>query len=119
LNGVHRWVGRAGDLVVAGTLLFVTLPLMLVVAVAIKCDSGGPVLIREERVDRQGHRFLAIRFRITAHRERSAALGDPEITFVGGFIAFLRIDSLPQLINVLRGEMTCSAGDQCALFFLE
>jgi len=119
LNGVHRWVARAGDLVVAGTLLFLTLPLMLVVAVAIKCDSAGPVFIREERVDRQGHRFLAIRFRITAHRERSAALGDPELTFVGSLIRFLRIDSLPQLLNVLRGEMTCAACDQRELFFLE
>lgn len=116
MNGLARWVGRASDLIVAPTLLFVTLPLMLIVAIAIKCDSRGPVFIREERIDGGGHRFLAIRFRITVHRERSGPLGDPEMTFIGSVIRFLRIDSLPQLVNVLRGEMTCAAGE---VFFLE
>jgi len=114
-----RWVGRLGDIVTASTLLFITLPLMAIVAIGIKCDSKGPVFVREQRVDQRGHRFLALRFRVMAYQEQPAPLGHPEVTFVGSLLRSLRIDSLPQLVNVLRGAMTCDAGNQWRLFFLE
>jgi len=99
----------------AGVLLIVTLPLMILVAIAIKLDSRGPILVREPRVDRRGRRFLALRFRITADGSPREA----EVTFVGNIIHYLRVDNLPQLSNVLRGEMTCFTGDSDCTFLLD
>lgn len=95
------------------------MPLMVMTAIAIKCDSRGPVLVREERHDLRGRRFFAFRFRSTVYRSASILRVDPHVTFVGSIIRFLGIDRLPQLINVLRGEMTCVPGDPEYLFFLE
>jgi lipopolysaccharide/colanic/teichoic acid biosynthesis glycosyltransferase len=112
--------GRVSDRLIASVVLLVTLPLMALTAIAIKCDSRGPVLVREERRDPCGRRFFAIKFRSTVDT------GGPPVrrvaqqtTFVGSIIRYLRIDNLPQLFNVLRGEMTCVAGDPDYLFFLE
>jgi lipopolysaccharide/colanic/teichoic acid biosynthesis glycosyltransferase len=107
---------RIGDIILAGVLLVVTLPLMIVVAIAIKCDSPGPILIREPRIGRHGRRCLALKFRITGG---SGSQGRADVTFVGNIIHFLRIDDLPQLLNVLRGEMTCAPRDRDDLFFLD
>ena len=114
----HR-AERLGDLVVASALLLFTLPLMTIVAIAIKCDSRGPIFCWEERVDLRGRRFSAFKFRSTVQRQPVGPGIEPEVTFVGGIIRFLRIDNLPQLINVLRGEMTCIVGGSDHLFFLE
>lgn len=104
------------DLVLASVLLLVTLPLAILVAIAIKLDSRGPILVREPRVDRRGRRFFALKFRITGD---SGSPGNADITFVGSIIHFLRIDNLPQLINVLRGEMTCMIGAPDTPCFLD
>ena len=72
---------------------------------------------REPRVDRFGRRFCALKFRITG--DGGGSPGGADITFVGNIIHFLRIDNLPQLINVLRGEMTCMIGDADTPFFLD
>jgi lipopolysaccharide/colanic/teichoic acid biosynthesis glycosyltransferase len=117
LREPHHQAGRAGDVVVASMILIATLPLMVMVAVAISCGSRGPILVREQRRDRRGRRFFAFKFRSTVHR--GALTVDPEVTFVGSIICFPNIDRLPQLINVLRGEMTCVLGDPEYLFFLE
>jgi len=105
--------GRVCDLFLGSLLLLVTLPLAIFVATAIKLDSPGPILVRERRIDRYGRRFFALKFRITGD---SGSQRDAHITFVGNIIHFLRIDTLPQLINVLRGEMTCMAGDDSSFF---
>jgi len=107
---------RIADLVLASVLLLVTLPLAILVAIAIKLDSPGPVFVRERRVDRYGRRFCALSFRIAGN---SGSPGHADITFVGNIIHFLRIDNLPQLINVLRGEMTCIIGAVDTPFFLD
>jgi lipopolysaccharide/colanic/teichoic acid biosynthesis glycosyltransferase len=114
----HRAI-RSGDLVVASVLFLITLPLMILVAIAIKCDSRGPIFSREERLYPRGYRFFALKFRSTVHEERPSRGVEPEVTFVGGIMRFLRIDNLPQLVNVVRGEMTCVASDPDHLFFLE
>jgi lipopolysaccharide/colanic/teichoic acid biosynthesis glycosyltransferase len=119
LHESHHQAGRVGDIVLASILLFITLPLMVMTAVAIKCDSRGPILVREERRDRRGRRFFAFKFRSTVYRNAPIWYVDPEATFVGGIIRFLSIDKLPQLINVLRGEMTCLPSHPEHLFFLE
>ena len=110
---------RFTDLIVAGGLIILFLPLMIVVAIAIKCDSRGPILIWEKRARRQGPQFWALKFRCTVDRASVSPYAEPETTFVGGIIRFLRIDNLPQLVNVLRGEMTCLRIDRRYQFFLE
>jgi lipopolysaccharide/colanic/teichoic acid biosynthesis glycosyltransferase len=107
------------DIVLASFLLLLALPLMILVAIAISCDSRGPVLVWEQRVGPRGRQFWALKFRSTAHRAGAYLYGEPEATFVGGIIHTLRLDPLPQLVNVLRGEMTCLPADPGHLFFLE
>ncbi len=103
---------RSFDLLIAVMLLLFTLPVMLIVALLIKLDSRGPVLYRQERVGRGGRTFTLYKFRsMTTDAEADgrpcwATIGDPRITRVGMLIRYARIDEVPQLLNVLRGEMS-------------
>jgi len=83
-------------------LLLFTMPLMLVVALVIKWDSPGPVLEKRELLSSNGRRFQMLSFRTQVQR----AGQPPQMTRVGWFIHCTRIEGLPQLINVLRGEMS-------------
>jgi exopolysaccharide biosynthesis polyprenyl glycosylphosphotransferase len=102
---------RSFDIGVAALAALVTLPLTLVVALAIKLDSTGPVFYRQVRVGEGGRHFTIIKFRSMrtdaeiAGRPQWAAKGDNRITRVGAFIRHYRIDELPQLWNVVRGDM--------------
>jgi exopolysaccharide biosynthesis polyprenyl glycosylphosphotransferase len=92
-------------------LLVFTLPLMLLTTLAIHCDSRGPALYRQERVGLHGRPFTVLKFRsmrtdAEARGPVWAAQRDPRVTRVGSFIRMTRIDELPQLLNVLRGEMS-------------
>jgi exopolysaccharide biosynthesis polyprenyl glycosylphosphotransferase len=105
-------VKRAADLSVACALLAFTLPLVMMVALAIKLDSPGPVSYRQERVGLGGRRFRLLKLRSMRQDAEAdgrpvwAAAEDDRITRVGRFIRCTRIDELPQLFNVLRGEMS-------------
>jgi lipopolysaccharide/colanic/teichoic acid biosynthesis glycosyltransferase len=110
---------RLRDVAVASALLLLLLPLMLFVSIAIKVDSRGPLLRWELRTGPGGNRFRACRFRITVDEQSVRACREPALTFVGNLIHWLRIDVLPQLVNVLRGEMTCIPSDPQRPFFLE
>jgi lipopolysaccharide/colanic/teichoic acid biosynthesis glycosyltransferase len=104
-------VQRAADIVLSLTLLVFTLPLMLLTAVLIRLDSPGPVLYRQERVGLHGRPFTLLKFRsmrtdAEARGPVWAAQSDPRVTRVGAFIRLVRIDELPQLLNVLRGQMS-------------
>ena len=84
-------------------------PFFLIVALLIKIESRGPVFYRGKRVGKGGKEFLVYKFRsmITTSIERDITIrGDPRITRVGRFLRKTKIDELPQLINVLRGEMS-------------
>ena len=86
----------------------VTLPLMGLIALAIRLDSPGPVIFRQTRVGQGGRPFVLYKFRSMfedADSETPAGLGDERCTRVGGWLRKLRLDELPQLINVLRGDM--------------
>ena len=101
---------RGFDIIASFLGLVVLCPLVLLVAVAIKLDSPGPIFFRQERIGR-GFRPFFFKFRTMAEdsiaRGRSITAGDdPRITRVGWFLRKTKIDELPQLINVLRGEMT-------------
>jgi lipopolysaccharide/colanic/teichoic acid biosynthesis glycosyltransferase len=98
---------RLGDLAIACALLAITLPLLLLVWFAIKCDSPGPALEARERIGRGGRRFRMLVFRTTAHQpgRPTSAWAAQQTTRVGSFLRYTRIEALPQLINVLRGDM--------------
>jgi sugar transferase (PEP-CTERM system associated) len=103
---------RVLDLLIATALLVLTLPLMLLVALLIRSDSRGPVFYRQERVGLGGRVFTLYKFRSmredaeAAGQPRWAAQADPRITRIGRVIRYTRIDELPQLLNVLRGDMS-------------
>lgn len=105
-------VKRAFDIVAACSLMSLALPLMVLAAVAIALESGRPVIYRQERVGLGGRRFTLFKFRSMAKdaevggQARWAVARDPRVTRVGKIIRRLRIDELPQLFNVLRGEMS-------------
>lgn len=107
---------RAMDIVVAAIGLLLTAPLWPLVALAIRLDSPGPVIYRQMRVGRmladRTELFMILKFRsMRADAERAtgavwAQKDDPRVTRVGAFIRRTRLDELPQLINVLRGDMS-------------
>ena len=111
VSRVQAVFNRVGDVGTSLALLALTLPLMLIVAVLIRLDSPGPVLYRQERVGLGGKPFTLLKFR--SMRVDAEARGpvwakqrDPRVTGVGSFMRRTRIDELPQLFNVLRGQMS-------------
>jgi lipopolysaccharide/colanic/teichoic acid biosynthesis glycosyltransferase len=101
------------DFCFAVLILPIALPLMLLVAVAVRIDSPGPALFRQKRVGHAGRRITVYKFRtmhmVDAEDERDAAItkdGDDRITRVGKLLRTLRIDELPQIINILRWQMS-------------
>jgi exopolysaccharide biosynthesis polyprenyl glycosylphosphotransferase len=117
----HRLVKRAMDIAGAAALLLVTAPVWVAVAIAVKLDSPGPALFRQRRVGRGGDPFSLTKFRsmvIDAEARRATLLAesrqsawldlefDPRITRVGRFLRHTSLDELPQLWNVLKGEMS-------------
>ncbi len=94
---------RFADLSIAAILIVLTSPLMAIVALAIKLESPGPVFSRRSQLNRDGRSFELLRFRTTSQRGWGAVRGQ---TRIGWFLHYTRIDDLPQLVNVLRGELT-------------
>lgn len=122
LSGSSRRAKRAVDMSLAGLALLLLAPLMLVTALAIRLDSPGPALFRQTRVGLDHRRFAMLKFRsmvLDAEDRREELRGasdgnailfklrrDPRVTRVGRVIRRFSIDELPQLANVLRGEMS-------------
>ncbi|MBM4297408.1 MAG: exopolysaccharide biosynthesis polyprenyl glycosylphosphotransferase [Deltaproteobacteria bacterium] len=111
-NGWNVLSKRFLDISVGGIALLIFAPVMAVVAFAIKCSSRGPVLYRQERMGLDGRRFQMLKFRtMVADAEEStgpvwATEEDPRVTTLGLWLRQTSLDELPQLINVLRGEMS-------------
>ncbi len=113
MNGrAYEAAKRALDLLVGVLGIVVTSPFLLATAIAIKLESRGPVIFRQERVGRHGRPFQILKFRTMvegAHLIGPGFLtshGDPRITRVGGFLRRWSLDELPQLFNILRGDMS-------------
>ena len=102
---------RLLDVIAAAGGLIVLSPLFLLIAVLIKRDSPGPVFYRARRVGKDGHEFRLYKFRsMVAGADRQGpgitAAGDSRVTKVGRFLRRTKLDELPQLINVLTGDMS-------------
>lgn len=116
-DGFHRSrttlvLKRMIDVSIALVALVVSLPLMLLLAIAIRLDSKGPAIYRQRRVGYRGQGFDMLKFRsmcADAEKLNGAAWAqkdDPRVTRVGRFIRKVRLDELPQLINIIRGDMS-------------
>jgi lipopolysaccharide/colanic/teichoic acid biosynthesis glycosyltransferase len=97
---------RYGDVVIAFGLLAFTMPLLAIIGLAIKCESPGPIFEREEDYGADGRRFERLRFRCTRITPINSCYSRHTITRTGQFLRCTRIVDLPQIVNVLRGEMT-------------
>ena len=110
-SGAAMLFGRSFDIALSLGLLLSTLPIMCIVALLVRLDSVGPVLYRQERVGLNGSIFTLFKFRsmksdAEAGGPRWAQMRDPRVTRLGSFMRKTRIDELPQLLNILRGEMS-------------
>lgn len=115
-TGMLKWnqalMKRVFDIIVSGLALVMLSPLFLTLAIAIKLDSKGPALFRQERIGLGNRRFNLLKFRSMYHDlsdhqgQQSTQRGDARVTRVGDFIRRTSLDELPQLINVLRGDMS-------------
>jgi putative colanic acid biosysnthesis UDP-glucose lipid carrier transferase len=109
--GVQRWVKRAIDIVLASVAIVLAAPLLVIFAIAIKLDSAGPVIFRQRRNGFNGIPFVIFKFRTMAVLEDGPTItqvrqGDHRVTRVGQLLRRSSIDELPQLFNVLKGDMS-------------
>jgi lipopolysaccharide/colanic/teichoic acid biosynthesis glycosyltransferase len=106
-HGAPDQIRRSLDVVIAGALLAITAPLMLLVALAVKLESPGPVLVKETCIGIGGRRFQMLKFRTLVHDpDHTLPIWAEKTTLLGEVLRFTRIEILPQLLNVLRGEMS-------------
>ena len=112
LTPAERVIKRAMDILISAIVLLILSPLMLLIAAAIKLEDGGPIFFRQKRLTRHGREFDILKFRsmvVDAEKYAGAVLAtdnDPRITRVGRIIRPFRLDELPQLINILKGDMS-------------
>jgi Undecaprenyl-phosphate glucose phosphotransferase len=111
IDDLQRILKRLEDLVVGGALLLITLPLFPLIALAIKLDSPGPVLFRQKRGGRHQMPIEIMKFRTmsvgpASQEDQQATEDDPRVTRVGHFLRRTSLDELPQLINVIKGDMS-------------
>lgn len=109
---LSKIIKRAIDILFAVLMLIITSPIFLITSIAIKLNDGGPILYKQVRLTQHGREFKILKFRsmkIDAEKDGKARLAsehDDRITSVGHFIRACRIDELPQLINILKGDMS-------------
>ncbi|WP_421918647.1 exopolysaccharide biosynthesis polyprenyl glycosylphosphotransferase [Marinifilum sp.] len=107
-----RFLKRIFDIIFSFSVIVLVLPLMTIVALAIKLESRGSVFYKPVRIGKNGKEFSVLKFRSMRNSDsvyggvKSTIKGDPRITKVGAFIRKTNLDELPQFINVLRGEMS-------------
>ena len=108
----QRFVKRAIDIICSLILIILTFPIMIITAILIKITDGGPVLYKQVRVTRYDKEFKIIKFRsmkVNAEADGKARLAqkdDDRITWIGKIIRKIRVDELPQLFNILKGDMS-------------
>src|SRR5436305_2641801 len=112
LRSSSRRMSRFSNRVVASALLTFTFPLIAFVALAIKCESRGPIFVRHERIGPDARRFRLLTFRVTVHDPiNTLPPWARRPTRLGWFLRYTRIVNLPQLVNAVRGEIELLEGD--------
>jgi exopolysaccharide biosynthesis polyprenyl glycosylphosphotransferase len=111
VSPLYPTIKRVFEIVFSIVFLIVTFPVLLLIAIAIKLESKGPIFYRQERLGLHGKTFYVLKLRsMRTDAEKNgpqwAEKNDPRVTRVGRFIRKTRIDELPQLINILRGDMS-------------
>lgn len=104
-----KYIKRILDVVISIVILIITLPVTLITAILIKIDSKGPVIFKQERTGYKGKTFLTYKFRtmkVETHDNGRELTHDERCTKVGNVIRKLSIDELPQLVNVIKGDMS-------------
>ncbi len=118
-------IKRAVDLVASALMVIATLPVMVIAAIGIKLEDGGPIFFRQERIGKNHQPFHILKFRSMVMDAESktgpvlAQTNDDRITKIGKFIRKTRIDELPQLLNVLKGDMSLIGPRPERDFFVE
>jgi sugar transferase (PEP-CTERM system associated) len=109
---VHVWLKRTIDLLISGSLLVFTAPLFAIIAMLVWLGDRDPALLFQERVGHRGRKFSLIKFRsmrVDAEADgvpKWSGARDPRLTYIGSFLRRTRLDELPQLWNILKGEMS-------------
>ena len=112
MDGVNRWVKAIEDKFLSAIILLLISPIMVIIALAVKISSPGPVLYRQERLSWNGRQFHMYKFRsmpIDAESQTGAVWasdGEKRATRVGAFLRRTSLDELPQFWNVLKGDMS-------------
>ena len=110
--GKHgSFIKRCTDIIISGVLLLISLPIMIIAAIAIKLDSKGPVFFVQDRTGLNSKPFKMIKFRGMVNNAlelgpQLTQINDPRVTRVGRILRRTSIDEIPQFINVLKGEMS-------------
>lgn len=108
----QKWIKRIEDIVIASIMLVVFSPIFLIAAVGIKCTDGGPVFYKQQRLTQEGKIFMIYKFRtmvVDAEKKSGPVLAsekDPRVLPIGHFLRATRLDELPQVLNILKGEMS-------------
>jgi len=101
---------RAFDILFSLLILILTLPITAIIAIAVKLSSAGPVIFKQERVGLNRRSFTLYKFRsmrVVKESSRELTVGDdPRVTAIGRILRYVKLDELPQFLNVLRGDMT-------------
>lgn len=121
---INKFIKRTFDIIASGIALILLLPLFLVLAIIIKCDSKGPVFFKQERRTKKGKIFKMYKFRsmvVDAEKQGAGLFNykdDPRVTKIGRFMRSTSIDELPQLWNVFKGDISVIGPRPCVVYEL-
>lgn len=124
MHEVNLALKRSFDIVSAGLLALILAPLWIIVAIAIKIDSKGPVFFRQGRRTKNGRIFSMLKFRSMVQNAEQMGTGlfnyenDPRVTKLGRFLRDSSIDELPQLFNIIKGDMSVVGPRPCVTYEL-
>ncbi len=108
----QQWLKRCEDIIVSLIMMLFFLPIFIIASIGIKCTDGGPIFYKQERLTKDGKIFLIYKFRtmvIDAEKRTGpilASQNDPRILPIGHFLRTTRFDEIPQIINILKGDMS-------------
>ena len=121
---ISQALKRIFDVIICSIAMIVLIPLWIIIAIAIKCDSKGPVLFTQERRTKNGRIFKMYKFRSMVVNAENMGTGlfnyenDPRVTNVGRFLRNTSIDELPQLWNVVKGDLSVVGPRPCVKYEL-